>query len=92
MNFNDITNGTMFVLALGSNVLWVIAFIVSAEKKKYAAERDFNHLRNNQKQMGDGIAMIAKDMDSRFDSLEKTLVEIKAFMTIHVVNSNKNKD
>ena len=91
MNFGDITNGTTLVLALGSNFLWLIAFVVSSEKKKYAAERDFNHVKNNLKQMGDGIAMMEKDIDSRFDGLDKTLAEIKAYIAIHVASTVKKE-
>lgn len=83
-----------FLLALLTNifgvVIWYAVWYASSEKKKYAAERDFNHLRNNQKDISDGIAHIANDFDRRFDDLDKrlnqqdhSLLEIKTYLNIH---------
>lgn len=95
-NFNIQTSVAVgaFILALATNivgvVVWILVFYASSEKKKYAAERDFNHLRNNQKDISNGIAAIAKDIDSRFDDLDKQntdmkhqLLEIKTYLNIH---------
>lgn len=84
-----------FLLALFTNifgvVVWYVFWYANSEKKKYAAERDFNHLKNNQKSISDGIAEIAKDFDSRFDDLDKRLnsqdhdlLEIKTYLNIHL--------
>lgn len=83
-----------FLLALFTNifgvVVWYAVWYANAEKKKYAAERDFNHLKNNQKDISNGIAEIAKDFDIRFDELDKRfnsqdhdLLEIKTYLNIH---------
>lgn len=83
-----------FLLALFTNifgvVVWYAVWYANAEKKKYAAERDFNHLKNNQKDISDGIAEIAKDFDNRFDELDKRLnsidhdlLEVKTYLNIH---------
>ncbi len=69
-----------FALALGGNITWAIILYGNSEKKKYAAERDFNHLRNNQSQISDGIADGFEEMDRRFDTLDRDLLEIKAWM------------
>lgn len=83
-----------FALALLTNIfgviVWYAVWYANSEKKKYAAERDFNHLKNNQKGISDGIAHIADDFDKRFDELEKhlslqdyDLLEIKTYLNIH---------
>lgn len=59
-----------------------------AEVKKYAAERDFAHLRRNQEQMLKNIEVLIKDFDERadsehnalwqkFEALHRELLEIK---------------
>lgn len=83
-----------FLLALATNIVgvivWALIAYAGSEKKKYAAERDFNHLRNNQIQISDGIGSIVKDIDSRFDKLDERLnsqdhdlLEIKTYLNIH---------
>jgi hypothetical protein len=83
-----------FLLALFTNIIGVIAWALiayaGAEKKKYAAERDFNHLKNNQLQISNGIGVIAKDIDNYFDKLDtrlnshdQDLLEIKTYLNIH---------
>jgi hypothetical protein len=69
-----------FVLALGGNITWAIILYGNGEKKKYAAERDFTHLRNNQKQMSEGIAHGFEEIERRFDVVDRDLLEIKAYL------------
>lgn len=58
---------------LGGALLWYKGSV----EKRYAAQRDFNHLKNNYQQMSEALAAIAKDMDTRFDSTDDQLKEIK---------------
>lgn len=78
-----------FFLAIGSNLIWLLVTYANGEKKKYAAERDFNHIKNNQIQISQGIGLLTKDLDNRLDDIDKNLVEIKAYMAIHVGNSTR---
>ncbi|WP_238553614.1 hypothetical protein [Fortiea contorta] len=50
------------------------------EKKKYGLERDFGHIRRNQEQMQQGIDLIIKEIDFRFDSINKDVIEIKSVL------------
>jgi hypothetical protein len=68
-----------FVLALGSNLVWALVIFTNAQKKAYAAERDFNHLKNNQLNISQGIATGFKDIESGLDRLEKEVLELKAW-------------
>jgi len=69
-----------FTLALGGNITWALAMFGNAQKKAYATERDFNHLKNNQKDISDGVAMGFNEMDRRFDDVDKELIEIKSWL------------
>ncbi|MDZ8227536.1 hypothetical protein [Nostoc sp. ChiVER01] len=69
-----------FILALGGHVTWGIVFFANSIKRKYAAERDFNHLKNNQKQITDNIAFGFREIDERFDRTDRDLLEIKAYL------------
>lgn len=69
-----------FTLAVGGNITWSLLFFSNSIKRRYAAERDFNHLKNNQRQISDSIAICLKDMDTRFDRVDRDLLEIKAYI------------
>lgn len=69
-----------FALALGGNVTWAILFFSNSVKRKYAAERDFAHLKNNQKDLTDNLALIFKELDRRLDYQDREMSEIKTFI------------
>jgi len=69
-----------FILALGGNITWAIILYGNAEKKKYAAQRDFGHLQNNQKQISDGLAHGFDEMERRFDIVDRELLRIEAYL------------
>lgn len=69
-----------FALAVGGNITWSLLFFANSIKRRYAAERDFNHLKNNQQQIADSIAICLKDQDDRFDRVDRDLLEIKAYI------------
>ncbi|BAZ50124.1 hypothetical protein NIES4103_70260 (plasmid) [Nostoc sp. NIES-4103] len=80
-----------FLLAVGSNLIWLLVTYANGEKKKYAAERDFNHIKNNQLQISEGIAIFTKDLDNRLDDIDKNLIEIKSYMVIHASNNTNRQ-
>jgi predicted nucleic acid-binding Zn-ribbon protein len=55
---------------------------VDAEKKAYAAERDFNHLRGNQEQLKQAIGQLQDEVEE----LTKVLIEIR---TAHNATYNR---
>ena len=52
----------------------------AAAEKAVNEERDFNHLRNNQIQISQGIANGFKDIDFALDKLSDQVTEIKAWL------------
>ncbi|MBD2435819.1 hypothetical protein [Nostoc sp. FACHB-110] len=50
-----------------------------AAKKEYAAQRDFEHLKNNQLQISAAIATGFDEIEDRFNILHREMTEIKAY-------------
>ncbi|MEH1811925.1 MAG: hypothetical protein V7K26_03685 [Nostoc sp.] len=90
----DISLG-MFVLSLiGAFSGWVAWWInnfnlnkqiatqkaVAIATKAVNEERDFVHLRNNQKDISNGVALGFNEMDRRFDNVDRELLEQKAWL------------
>lgn len=49
-------------------------------EKKVNEERDFNHLRENQKQISQGIAMGFDEIERRLEHINQQVTEIKAWL------------
>lgn len=75
-----------FLLGLGTTVNGAIIWYSNSVKKRYAAERDFEHLKNSYKQylileeIDETKDTILKEFDDVKDSVLKELVEIKALL------------
>jgi hypothetical protein len=69
-----------FFLAVATTLIGAIYWYGNNEKKKYGLERDFGHLRNNQAQIQDGINLVLKELDHRFDTIDRDILEIKAVL------------
>jgi hypothetical protein len=69
-----------FLLAIATTLIGAIYWYGNNEKRKYGLERDFGHLRNNQKQIQEGIDLIIREMDHRFDTVDRDILEIKAVL------------
>jgi hypothetical protein len=65
-----------FVLLVGSNFIWLLKSYGDTEKKKYAAERDFQHLKKNQEQLLNNISLLFRDIDHNHDLIFSVLQEI----------------
>ncbi len=69
-----------FALAVGGNITWAILFFSNSVKRRYAAERDFNHLKNNLKDLTDNLEILFREFDKRLDYQDRDLLEIKAYL------------
>ena len=63
-----------------------------SREKKYAAKRDFEHLKNNQKEISNGIAFLGKEIDDHFDTLNRDILEIKIRLNIDTEKKHRKKD
>lgn len=64
-------------LACFTTLIGAILWYAQSEKKKYASERDFQHIRNNQKNISDSIALLTKDIEDKLDEISRDILEIK---------------
>ena len=77
MNITVLAALGSFTIALLTALAGFILWYASSEKKKYGLERDFNHLKNNQASIQQGIDILLRETDRRFDVLERDILEIK---------------
>jgi hypothetical protein len=68
------------VLATATTVIGAVLWYANAEKRRYGLERDFNHIKNNLEQMTDAIGHEFKDLNDRFDDVDKELLRIEAYL------------
>ncbi|BAZ29957.1 hypothetical protein NIES4074_24050 [Cylindrospermum sp. NIES-4074] len=87
MSMSEMTALGALMLTVITNVVWIAAWYVgnqkSTEVKKYAAERDFNHLKNNQLQISESINHLMDEVKNDFDSLQRDILEIKITLGLH---------
>lgn len=70
------------LLATVTTVLSAVVWFANSEKKRYAAERDFAHIRRNQEQMQQGLNNLLHELDRRFDMVERDILEIKSSLKV----------
>lgn len=58
-----------------------------AEKKKYAAERDFNHLKNSFAQLSETVKTLHGESELRIGHLETDLKELKGMLNILILHA-----
>lgn len=77
--------GTLLFAVL-TNIIWLAAWYLnrekSSERKRYAAERDFNHLRNNQAQIASAIAQLMDESKEDIAIIGRDILEIKIMLGI----------
>jgi len=52
-----------FLAGVGGGVLGMLRWLSTSERKKFAAEREFQHLLKNQAQMRQSLAMLGHELD-----------------------------
>ncbi|MEM9922503.1 MAG: hypothetical protein AAF915_01895 [Cyanobacteria bacterium P01_D01_bin.50] len=66
------------LLATATSLAGVALWYAKAEKRKYGLERDFAHIKRNYEQIEQSLNTIFRELDHRFDAIEKDILEIKA--------------
>jgi len=92
IDINILIAFSSFVLALLTTGAGAILWYVGTEKKKFAAEREFLHLKNNQISISAGIAELLKEMDRRLDIIDRDILEIKNILNYHHQKSLRGDD
>lgn len=80
----DLNNLITLLTFLGGGAAGAIGGILTAarwyadsEKKKYAAERDFAHLRKNQEQQAENMKLVMEEVEF----LNKAVIRLEALIT-----------
>lgn len=79
MNLSSLTEVISLVLGLiglSSSIVGFFFWYKSAIEKRYAAERAFSHIQSAQQQLGEYVKLVDADVQS----VDKTLIEIKALV------------
>ena len=82
LNASDTIALLALVLAILTTAGAVLLSYVQAEKKKYAAERDFAHLKRNMEQLIQNIGFQTKALEEQFDQLQRDILEIKFYLGV----------
>jgi len=86
-NTSDFIALGSLALAMTTTATGAILWYVQGEKKKYASERDFQHIRRNQEQMSLGIDKLANELEHQLEVMGRDVLEIKIMLGI---NRNDN--
>ncbi|AFZ59379.1 hypothetical protein H6G54_00810 [Anabaena cylindrica FACHB-243] len=70
------------ILTVGSNLVWLLNYYGNSEKKRYAAEREFQHLKKNQEQLMLNLDNIFQDVESQYKFIARDLLVIKTKLGI----------
>ncbi|MEL6402097.1 MAG: hypothetical protein AAFR26_23945 [Cyanobacteria bacterium J06626_4] len=66
------------MMSLFTGVFGAIAWYRSNVRKAYAAERDFNHLKNNYRQLAESVNNLYRFSDDAKDEVMRELTYIRA--------------
>lgn len=67
----------LMFISLASFLGGVVMWYTGAITKRYAAQRDFEHLKRSYSQMAENQAKILDELDRRFDAVNQILADIK---------------
>ena len=56
----------------------LFSFYGGAIKKRYGAERDFQHLKNDYRALAQNVALLSDMLDGQIDSMQLKLLELRA--------------
>ncbi len=70
VDVNSIISLLTFLAGAGSAVWGMLQYYSSSEKKKFAAEREFQHLKNNQQQMQQALNKMMDELDDLSDDMK----------------------
>ncbi|MBG1269870.1 hypothetical protein [Nostoc sp. WHI] len=86
MNFSpsDLIALGALILAFASTVCGAFIWYVQGERKKFAAERDFQHIKNNQKSMTESIVYLTDSLEGHLKIIERDILEMKISLGIKI--------
>jgi hypothetical protein len=89
MNLSQISTIVATTLGLVSFVGGAIAYVRASTRKQYAAERDMNHFKNNQRQLKESISLFAHENEQEIRNIHEQLIGINSKIDF-LINSRKD--
>ena len=80
MDYIGIATG---IIGIVTAILGGLAWYKGAIEQRYAAQRDFGHLRRNYEQLNANLLALMREEDERFDELRLELREMKITLGLH---------
>ncbi len=80
MNSSTIIALAGLALAALTTAGGIFQYILTSQKKSYAAERDFNHLKRNYEQLAENQQLLLKEFEERSTELRQELREQKILL------------
>ena len=65
------------LLSVGSACFWIVSQNTQKEVKRYAAEREFGHIKNSLLQLTNNLTNEFQDIERRLDEIKADTQEIK---------------
>lgn len=76
----DLASTIGLLMGVISFVAGAVTWYRGSVEKRYAAERDFNHVRRNLEQLSGNLNDFAEEMDHRFDQTNGELIQVKSLL------------
>jgi hypothetical protein len=86
MTLSQLSTIIATTLGLVSLIGGALAYVRASARKGYAAERDMNHFKNNQKQLIHAIETYTHETDQEIRNLHEQLIEINAKLQFLINN------
>lgn len=58
----------------------IVAWYRGAIQKEYASQRDWQHIKTNQKELVQNLNFLFNELDGRLDRMDNQIVELKGMM------------
>lgn len=87
-NISDVIALGSLALAMTTTATGAILWYVQGEKKKYASERDFQHIKRNQEQISIGIDKLTEELEHQLEIMGRDVLEIKIMLGINRNNED----
>lgn len=91
MSYTDSLSILATILGLIATIGGGVAWYSSVVRKRYASERDFNHIREWQLSNSRFLDTEFRSLENRLDTIENNLLEMKILVSMRVTGGH-NKD
>lgn len=85
----DLASILSISMGLFSFLAGALLWYKGSVEKRYAAQRDFGHLKNSYNQLSRALETLVKEQDERFDQIDDSVKELKLIIEYKVPSQSK---